>query len=438
MNVDVDTSYDREQKRASCLFARYIRKFYIQFLDVEMMITKSIYPVTRIEADGKLVLHVNDEDVIIKGFFYPFMPIRGFERMLIGKTLEFLPVGAMRICGVCHITHGIAAVEAAENALGVIPPENGLILREIAGLGNRLQSHALHMLFLYKDFFEGNDKLLRDIFNMLECAGEIVKISGHSPVHPPNVCVGGMRRNISEKGKEEIERNAIKYKNLMEKLENLLKEILEKMVDENKIPKNLGNVNLPLLATHPYYGDREEIDLLDLNVVPPEKYYDVKEIRGETGATVVLYRNELAEVGPKARMKKFFKFSSNLPLMVNITYMEDAIKGCERIIELCDLLNVSSPTKATVSSKNGRGVGVHEAPRGTNIHVVKLRDDGIIVDYRIIVPTMFNLAVIDTALIGAPYSYAEVIVRSYDPCLSCATHVTVIKDGVVKNIGVMQ
>ena len=368
-----------------------------------MMITKSIYPVTRIEADGKLVLHVNDEDVIIKGFFYPFMPIRGFERMLIGKTLEFLPVGAMRICGVCHITHGIAAVEAAENALGVIPPENGLILREIAGLGNRLQSHALHMLFLYKDFFEGNDKLLRDIFNMLECAGEIVKISGHSPVHPPNVCVGGMRRNISEKGKEEIERNAIK-----------------------------------LLATHPYYGDREEIDLLDLNVVPPEKYYDVKEIRGETGATVVLYRNELTEVGPKARMKKFFKFSSNLPLMVNITYMEDAIKGCERIIELCDLLNVSSPTKATVSSKNGRGVGVHEAPRGTNIHVVKLRDDGIIVDYRIIVPTMFNLAVIDTALIGAPYSYAEVIVRSYDPCLSCATHVTVIKDGVVKNIGVMQ
>ncbi len=117
------------------------------------------------------------------------MPVRGFSKMFVGKDLEFLPV---------------AAIEATEHVLVITPPKDGLILREIAGLGNRLQSHAMHMLFLYKDFFEEDRSLLKKIFRMLEVASEIVKISGHGPIHPSNVCVGGMLKNVSDKGKKEI------------------------------------------------------------------------------------------------------------------------------------------------------------------------------------------------------------------------------------------
>ncbi len=387
-----------------------------------MMTAISVYPVTRIEADGKIVIWVSEDNIIEKAHFYPFMPIRGFARMLVGKSLEFLPVAAMRICGVCHVTHGIAAIEAAEDVLNLEPPKDGLLLREIAGLGNRLQSQAMHMLFLLKDFFGEDRDVMKMVFKMLELGSEIVKISGHSSIHPSNVCVGGMLKNISEKGRAEIEKCAEEYKSTMSDFKNLLIEKLESLLDENEIPENLGNVELPLLTTDPYYGKRENIDLLDLNIIPPEKYYDAKEIVEECGSAIAYYRNGATETGPNARMRVFFNFNCKLPLSINIAYAEDAIRGCERIIEICDALNVNGKTRNFTQPKAGRGIGVHEAPRGTNIHVLTLREDGIITDYRIIVPTMFNIPVIDNALVGAPLEFAEIIVRSYDPCLSCATH----------------
>ncbi|NPA74813.1 MAG: coenzyme F420 hydrogenase subunit alpha [Euryarchaeota archaeon] len=386
------------------------------------MSTISIYPMTRIEADGKIVLWLGEDDIIEKAHFYPFMPVRGFERMLVGKSLQFLPVAAMRICGVCHVTHGIAAIEAAEHALHLEPPRDGALLREIAGLGNRLQSHAMHMLFLLNDFFGENREIMKMVFKMLELGSEIVKISGHTPIHPSNVCVGGMLKNISDKGKTEIEKCAKDYISIITEFESLLKEKLESLLNENRIPESLGNVDLPLLTTGPYYGDREKIELLDLNVVPPDKYYDSPDIVEECGSAIAYYRNSITETGPTARMKTYFNFHSKLPLSVNIAYIEDAIKGCERILEICEELNVRGKTRNFAQPEAGKGIGVHEAPRGTNIHVLSLRKDGIITDYRIIVPTMFNIPVIDTALIGAPASFAEIIVRSYDPCLSCATH----------------
>ncbi len=383
--------------------------------------------VTRIEADGKIIVYVDEEDRIKKGFFYPFMPVRGFSKMFVGKDLEFLPVAAMRICGVCHVTHGIAAIEATEHVLGITPPKDGLILREIAGLGNRLQSHAMHMLFLYKDFFEDDRTVLKKIFRMLEVASEIVKISGHAPIHPSNVCVGGMLKNVSDKGKEEIEKSTREYRTLMEEFRISFEERLNKMVEENKIPEDLGNVNLPFLATHPFYGDRNEVNLLDISVVPPERYYDLDEPIRETGSSLAMYNNEITEVGPRARLKRFFRFDSRVPLAINMAYIEDALKGCDRVEELCGILNTNGETRAFFEPKSGIGIGVHEAPRGTNVHVVNLRRDGIIMDYRIIVPTMFNIPVIDAALVGAPLKFAGVIVRSYDPCLSCATHKIVVR-----------
>lgn len=409
-----------------------MKKIFICKTYIDIMTTISIYPVTRIEADGKLILHVNDENVIEKGYFYPYMPVRGFARMLIGKTLDFLPVSAMRICGVCHATHGIAAIEAAERALNIEPPEAGLYLREIIGLGNRLQSHTLHMLFLYKDFFKGDKDILKQVFEMMTIASEIVKISGHTSIHPSNLCVGGVFKNVSDKGKEEMMKLARDYVNSMKDFEEKFKDKLIKMVEENIIPENLGNVKLPLLSTHPYYGDSNRIDLLDLTVVPPEKYYRDNKIIDETGTSLATYKNEITEVGPKARMTHFFSFRCNLPLSINIAYMEDALKGAQRIIDLCDELNTNAKTRSYGTHKNGKGIGVHEAPRGTNIHVLNVREDGIILNYRIIVPTMFNIPVIDTALAGTPVEFAELIVRSYDPCLSCSTHVTVIKNGKVE------
>ncbi len=400
------------------------------------MKTVNVFPVTRIESEGKLILYLNDDDIIEKAYFYPSMPIRGFEYMLVGKDMEFLTTAAMRICGVCHVTHGIAAAEAAEDTLQLIPPRDGLILREMCGLGNRLQSHALHMLSILNDLFKGDREIMKNIFAMLESANEIVKITGHESVHPSNICVGGMRKNISEKGMEEIIKYAKEYKNLMEDFRNLLVESLEKLKDEGA-PETMGNVRLPTLATHPYYGDSSKIDILDISLMPPGEYYDSELAMEESASILVKYKNEITEVGPKARMRSFFKFTEKVPLSINVAYADDAILGCERIIEACDEININGKTRMFSAPRKGRGMGVHEAPRGTNMHVLSLREDGIISDYRIVVPTMFNISVIDRALAGAPKDFAELIVRSYDPCLSCATHMVQIKEEKLSEGGVL-
>ena len=81
-----------------------------------------VNPVTRVEGESKLILNVDDEGIVREGYYLPFLPVRGFEKMLQGKSFRFLPGAVMRICGVCHITHAIAAAEAVESVFGVKPP----------------------------------------------------------------------------------------------------------------------------------------------------------------------------------------------------------------------------------------------------------------------------------------------------------------------------
>jgi len=63
----------------------------------------------------------------------------------------FVINAAMRICGICHATHGIASSEAFEDAMGIMSPYNGLLLREVIELVNRIQSHILHLILMLPD-----------------------------------------------------------------------------------------------------------------------------------------------------------------------------------------------------------------------------------------------------------------------------------------------
>lgn len=117
-----------------------------------------ISPVTRVEGESKLILKVDEEGSVREGYYLPYLSVRGFEKMLQGKSFRFLPGAVMRICGVCHITHAIAASEAVESIFGIKPPGDGLLLRELAGLVNTLESHAVHVLFLLEDLFKGGEE----------------------------------------------------------------------------------------------------------------------------------------------------------------------------------------------------------------------------------------------------------------------------------------
>ncbi|GAH15027.1 unnamed protein product [marine sediment metagenome] len=79
------------------------------------------------------------------------------------------------------------------------------------------------------------------------------------------------------------------------------------------------------------------------------------------------------------------------------------------------------------------GVGVVEAPRGLLVHEYKFNDDGMIESANCIIPTAQNLANIEAdmrklvpEILDRPKEeitlLLEMLVRAYDPCISCSTH----------------
>jgi hydrogenase large subunit len=115
-----------------------------------MPTTIKIDPVTRIE--GHLDIEVSVDDVggvqqVVDAWSSGTM-FRGFEIMLKDRDPRDAPHYTQRICGVCPISHGMASVLNLESAFGVLPPDNGRILRNLVLGANFIMSHILHFYHL--------------------------------------------------------------------------------------------------------------------------------------------------------------------------------------------------------------------------------------------------------------------------------------------------
>ena len=116
----------------------------------------AIDPLTRIEGHLKIEATVENKKVVDAksgGTLY-----RGFEQILVGRNpLDAVQI-TQRFCGVCPIPHAIASAQALENAFGIVPPNNGRIIRNIMQGANYIQSHILHFYHLASlDYFRGPD-----------------------------------------------------------------------------------------------------------------------------------------------------------------------------------------------------------------------------------------------------------------------------------------
>ena len=74
-----------------------------------------ISPTTRLEGHSKLTLKVDDQGIVERGDWLSITPVRGIEKLAIGKTMEQVPKIASRVCGICPIAHTLASTEAMKN-----------------------------------------------------------------------------------------------------------------------------------------------------------------------------------------------------------------------------------------------------------------------------------------------------------------------------------
>lgn len=378
-----------------------------------------ITPTTRHEGHAKLILEVDEDKTVSKAYYPNTTPVRGFETMLKGKSARFAPIAVMRICGICQTTHGIASCKAIEDAINCEIPEDAKLLRELVGLGNRMHSHPLHHLLTADDLLKPEEEELKKntillIQRMRKVGQLIVDTVGGEGIHPPNIVIGGMATNISERAKSKLYYALKQFEKDANEMYDVYTMLIERYLEEIGIP-NLGAHDYPYLATHTTDGDKDAIKWNDVVEIPAQRYYKNKEVAQTTTTNIPLYGGVPVEGGPRARMVKFANFRTGGSAMdINIARAMENLGAVYRALEILDQLNINGKTKVIPEYKDGSGIGVHEAPRATNTHMAEVTKDGKIKSYNIIAASTWNFPVVEKAIEGYSHEYAEVIVRAYD------------------------
>ncbi|MGE4374995.1 MAG: nickel-dependent hydrogenase large subunit, partial [Methanoculleus sp.] len=138
-----------------------------------------------------------------------------------------------------------------------------------------------------------------------------------------------------------------------------------------------------------------------------------------------------------AEYRERFGTVSQAALAYNLARYVEFIASCELAVKLLSDSGITGTDVRTpaVEVVNRRGVGIIEAPRGTLIHDYTVNDAGIIERCNLIVATCQNNYAIDRgvedvarrvvkngALSDGAANQIEMVIRAYDPCISCATH----------------
>lgn len=438
-----------------------------------------ISPTTRHEGHSKLVLQVNEEGIVERGDWLSITPVRGVEKLAIGKSMHQVPKIASRVCGICPIAHTLAGIEAMEASICCEIPEDAFLLRYILQCANRLHSIALHNVLTLPDMYvPGTDvkinpftpeepvrTVAKRIQRLREVGQTIGEIVGGEAIHPSNPRVGGMYKNISPRAQQ-------KCYDLAKEASVLARDQMEFMIavlrnfqnrdwtevggKEIPIPKELGYHNQGYMATAPVYGTSS----LDENPTWfPERWLEVRPwdwymgeleitlddpdypIGGTTPAGskaypkmeactgVPLYDGQPVEVGPRARLVTFKNYDEKGTIGQQIARQMEFPETCYGMIEALDALDTSGKVLADEIPQGDGTLGwaANEAPRGTDVHLAKVKD-GRVQWYSLLVPTTWNFPTCSRALTGAPWQIAEIVVRGYDPCVSCATHMLVVDE----------
>ncbi len=411
---------------------------------------------TRVEGHGNIVVKASNGKVEELRWEVVESP-RFFEVMLKGRPWHDAHVLASRICGICSVSHQLASLEATEAAFGIQPSEQTILLRKLLYCGEVIESHTLHLYFLTLPDFIGvgslfpliqshhKDMALRGL-RLKKLGNDIMEVIGGRAVHPQAATVNGFGRLPS---KENLLLLQTRAKNAFPDLEATVE-----LFKGFNLP-NFSRETEFIALKHPeeYAFIRGNISSTDTGIAALEEYLGVtneycvpystakfaKHVR-ESYAVGALARinNNYEQLNPlamKAANELGLKPICYNPFMNNIAQLVETIHELEEVMRLIDqLLRVGiQEENIVVPVKAGRGIGAVEAPRGLLIHDYSYDDNGYITKANCVIPSNQNHANIQHDLEALAPHYlnkgedklrllCEMLVRAYDPCISCSTH----------------
>ena len=445
----------------------------------------AIDPVSRVEGHGKVTILL-DEHGHVHQVRLHIVEFRGFEKFIEGRPYWEVPVMVQRLCGICPVSHQLAASKALDLVIGAQPiTRSAEKIRRLMHYGQVMQSHALHFFYLASpDLLFGfdSDVNLRNIVGVAQAhpdiakkgillrkfGQELIRITSGKRIHGTGSVPGGMNKHVSRADRDLLRPQARQMIAWAQEGVDLVKRL---HAQNPAVYDTFGSFRSNMLslvradgAMDLYDGvlrardadgkvildgasDQDYMSLIEEEVRPWTymKFPHLRSLGRENG----WYR-----VGPLARVqncdfipsplaeierKEFVDHGRGAPVHATLAYhwarMIEVLHTTEVIETLLDDPDILDGALMAEGERRRSGVGVIEAPRGTLIHDYSVGDDDLVTKCNLIVSTTHNNQAMNEAVRSVAREYLdgheltegllnriEVAIRAFDPCLSCATH----------------
>ena len=412
----------------------------------------AIDPVSRVEGHGKVTLLLDDKNQVHQVRLH-IVEFRGFERFIQGRPYWEVPVMVQRLCGICPVSHHLAASKAMDVMLGAahLTPTADKV-RRLMHYGQMLQSHALHFFHLSSpDLLFGFDSEVakRNVVGVAAAhpeiakkgvllrkyGQEVIRMTAGKRVHGTGSIPGGVNKSLTKEERATLLKDAYQMVAWSREAVQIIKQLhtaTPELYDAfGAFRSNFMSIVAPNGDMDFYHGAMRARDadgklLFDhinyqgyMDVIEEEvrpwsymKFPFLKSLGRETGWYKVgpLARVQNCDQIPtpfaEAERKEFVAYGKGAPIHATLAYhwarMIEMLHSAETIkdllhdddIEGSDLLVAPTRKQGTESE----GVGVIEAPRGTLFHHYRVGEDDLVTMANLIVSTTNNNQAMNTAV----------------------------------------
>ncbi|RNA65449.1 Ni/Fe hydrogenase subunit alpha [Prosthecochloris sp. ZM_2] len=416
-----------------------------------------VHHLTRVEGHGNIHIDIRNGELVDAKWAVVETP-RFFEVMVKTMSPARVPFLTSRICGICSISHSLASIRSLERAMEISPPPAAEKLRLLAMHGETLQSHALHIFFLAVPDFVDTPSVIPLVEShphivqaglRLKAAGNAISelVTGRC-THPVSLVLGGVSKAPDK-----------------EKLEALRAQLDAVRADLDTTAEFCSTLQIPSFVretefvslrngnTYPAIGGdlvstdgvrRDENDYLAMTNEYKPEFTTTKFTRLSRGSfaagALARFNNNVDLLRPEAvSVARQFGLEpvNHNPFMNNIAQLVECVHIVHDAIDLIDDLldDPLNELKTPWKPKEGAATGAVEAPRGILYHHMEVDRHGTVCRGDCIIPTTQNNANIHHDLAALARQAAdegkddqeirqlcEMLVRAYDPCISCSVH----------------
>jgi len=416
----------------------------------------TIEPVTRVEGHGKVTVHMDDNGNVGQTRLH-IVEFRGFERFAQGRPYWEMPVLVQRLCGICPVSHHLAAAKALDVIVGAGTGDGltptGDKMRRLMHFGQMFQSHALHFFHLASPdllFGADGDPAIRNVIGvalehkdlavqgvmMRKFGQEIIRATAGKKIHGTGAIPGGINKNLSIEERDSFLKGADPLN-------------IDKMIDwslsaldffKGYYAQNKDYIDnfavfpskhLSLVAKDGgmdlYHGVLRAVDEDGKKILDDVDYQDYLKYIGEEVKSWSYMKfpylksfgkeNGWYTVGPLARLnvcdyiptplaqKEFEAYKAvtngkpnHMSMHMHYARLIELLHSAEVMKELLNDPDLQKDDLVTKGTKTNEGVGLIEAPRGTLFHHYKINDKDQIEMANLIVSTTNNNTPMNTAV----------------------------------------